>query len=318
VIWMACWMRPAIKSWWTARLSRPFPAIMDKLMPPAPKPKWLRRPLSQGGGFAATCNTVADLGLHTVCQEAVCPNRAECYGRGTATFLLLGPNCTRNCGFCAVDHQAPDPVDPDEPERVARAVARLGLEFCVLTMVTRDDLPGGGASHVAQTMAAIGRRCPGVGMEVLASDLGGNEQALSTLLAAGPLVFNHNLETVPRLYDQVRPQADYRRSLRMLEAAKELAPAVVIKSGLMLGLGESKDEVLNVLDDLRRSGCQSLTLGQYLAPSPLHHPVVRYVPPEEFDELGRQALARGFRAVASAPLVRSSYKAQEYWRQAKS
>lgn len=287
-------------------------------MPATPKPKWLRRPLSQGGGFAATCNTVADLGLHTVCQEAVCPNRAECYGRGTATFLLLGPHCTRNCGFCAVDHQAPSPVDPDEPDRVARAVAKLGLEFCVLTMVTRDDLPDGGAAHVAQTMAAINRHCPGVGVEVLASDLGGDEQALAALLAEGPLVFNHNLETAPRLYSQVRPQADYRRSLRMLEAAREIAPQAVTKSGLMLGLGEKTEEVLQVLDDLRGAGCQSLTLGQYLAPSPRHYPVVRYVPPEEFDELGRQALDRGFRAVASAPLVRSSYQAQESWRQAKS
>ena len=286
-------------------------------MPTIPKPKWLRRPLSQGGGFAATLHTVADLGLHTVCQEAVCPNRAECYGRGTATFLLLGPHCTRNCGFCAVDHQSPRPVDPEEPERVARAVARLGLEFCVLTMVTRDDLPDGGAAHVAQTMAAIGRRCPGMGVEVLASDLGGDERALATLLAAGPLVFNHNLETVPRLYGQVRPQADYRRSLRVLQAAKETAPQVVTKSGLMLGLGETLDEVLQALDDLRRVGCQSLTLGQYLAPSPRHHPVVRYLPPEEFDDLKRQALARGFRAVASAPLVRSSYQAQASWQQAR-
>ena len=286
-------------------------------MPTIPKPKWLRRPLSQGGGFAATLHTVADLGLHTVCQEAVCPNRAECYGRGTATFLLLGPHCTRNCGFCAVDHQSPRPVDPEEPERVARAVARLGLEFCVLTMVTRDDLPDGGAAHVAQTMAAIGRRCPGMGVEVLASDLSGDERALATLLAAGPLVFNHNLETVPRLYGQVRPQADYRRSLRVLQAAKETAPQAVTKSGLMLGLGETIEEVLQALDDLRRVGCQSLTLGQYLAPSSRHHPVVRYLPPEEFDELRRQALARGFRAVASAPLVRSSYQAQASWQQAR-
>jgi lipoic acid synthetase len=282
-----------------------------------PKPKWLHRPLSRGGGFAATLNTVSDLGLHTVCQEADCPNRAECYGRGTATFLLLGPNCTRNCRFCAVGHLAPEPVDREEPQRVARAVARLGLKFCVLTMVTRDDLPDGGAAHLARTMDAIGRRCPGVGIEVLASDLGGDENALSAVLDAGPLVFNHNLETVPRLYDRVRPQADYRRSLRVLQTAGEMAPGVVTKSGLMLGLGETKEEVLSVLDDLRRAGCQSLTLGQYLAPSSRHYPVERYLPPEEFEELGRQALARGFRAVASAPLVRSSYKAEAYWRQAK-
>lgn len=281
----------------------------------ARKPPWLRRPLA-GGRFSATAGAVANMALHTVCQEAVCPNRGECYGRGTATFLLLGPNCTRGCTFCAVDKLAPAPVDPSEPERVARAIAELGLEYCVLTMVTRDDLPDGGAAQVAACVAAVRRRCPGVAVEVLASDLMGDADALAVVLAAGPVVFNHNVETVPRLYAAVRPQASYRRSLEVLAAARELAPGVVTKSGLMLGLGEEREEVLAVLGDLRAAGCVSLTMGQYLAPSPRHHPVARYVPPEEFEELGEAARGLGFKAVASAPLVRSSYRAQDAWRQA--
>ncbi len=281
-----------------------------------PKPPWLRRPLAGGGRFCATAGTVAGLGLHTVCQEAGCPNRGECYGRGTATFLLLGPNCTRGCTFCAVDKHPPAPVDPAEPARVARAVERLGLSFCVLTMVTRDDLPDGGASHVAATVEAVRSRCPQVEVEVLASDLGGDRQALAVVLASGPVVFNHNLETVPRLYPRVRPQADYARSLEVLRAARELAPRVVTKSGLMLGLGEEPAEVQAVLADLRQAGCVSLTMGQYLAPSSRHIPVARHVTPEEFDELGRQARDLGFKAVASAPLVRSSYRAQDAWQEA--
>ena len=282
-----------------------------------PKPKWLRRRLSQAGKFQATRGTIDGLELHTVCQEADCPNRAECYGRGTATFLLLGPDCTRGCTFCAVGKTRPSPPDPAEPERVARAVERMGLDFCVLTMVTRDDLPDGGAGHVAATVEHLRRLRPEMGVEVLVSDLGGDQAALATVLAAKPQVFNHNVETVPRLYPGVRPQADFQRSLAVLRAARELDPQVVTKSGMMLGLGETSQEIAAVMDALVEAGCQVLTLGQYLAPSPQHHPVERYVPPEEFAALARQALERGFAAVASAPLVRSSYQAKAVYEQAR-
>jgi len=281
----------------------------------AGKPSWLRRRLPPAGRAPAV--RAALDGLATVCQEAACPNRPDCYGRGTATFLLLGPHCTRACTFCAVRHHAPRPPDPAEPRRVARAVARLGLAFCVLTMVSRDDLPDGGAEQVAATVAEIRRRCPGVGVELLISDLDGDPQALNTVLAARPEVLAHNLETVPRLYPTVRPQADYRRSLALLARAAAHPARPVVKSGLMLGLGEEQDEVLAVLDDLRAAGCTTLTLGQYLAPSPRHHPVVRYLSPEEFAELEAEARARGFRAVASAPYVRSSFRAGELYRHAR-
>jgi len=281
----------------------------------AGKPSWLRRRLPPAG--RAPVVRAALGGLPTVCQEAACPNRAECYGRGTATFLLLGPDCTRACSFCAVRHRSPRPPHPAEPRRVARAVERLGLAFCVLTMVSRDDLPDGGAEQVAAAVAEIRRRRPGVGVEVLVSDLGGDPRALETVLAARPEVLAHNLETVPRLYPAVRPQADYRRSLDLLARAAAHPARPVVKSGLMLGLGEEQHEVLAVLDDLRAAGCIALTLGQYLAPSPRHHPVVRYLCPEEFAELEDEARARGFRAVASAPYVRSSFRAGRLYRQAR-
>lgn len=258
------------------------------------------------------------LALHTVCQQALCPNRAECFGRGTATFLLLGPVCTRDCAFCAVKRGRAVPADPSEPLRLAEAVADLGICFCVLTMVTRDDLKGGGAQQVAAAIRAVRRRCPGVGVEVLISDLGGNDSALERVLEVRPEVLNHNLETVSRLYAAVRPQADYRRSLDLLAKAAAHDPRPVIKSGLMLGLGENFGEVLYTMDDLRRAGCDLLTLGQYLAPSPGHHPVVRYVPPEEFAELEAEALARGFSGVAAGPYVRSSFKAEKLYRLAAS
>ncbi|MCB2227979.1 MAG: lipoyl synthase [Desulfarculaceae bacterium] len=286
---------------------------MNRDAAPLRKPSWLRRSLSSTGQCGSTNRAVSDLGLNTVCREAQCPNRQECFGRGTATFLLLGPSCTRACRFCAVDKTPAAPPDPGEPGRVAEACARLGLEFCVLTMVTRDDLPDGGAAHVAATIAALGQYLPGVGVEVLISDLGGDPEALATVLAAAPQVLNHNLETVPRLYEAVRPQADYGRSLELLSRASQAGH--VTKSGLMLGLGESEDEVLAALQDLRSVGCQILTLGQYLAPSARHYPVARYVPPEEFDHYRERALAMGFGAVASAPLVRSSYQAQAMYQQ---
>lgn len=253
-------------------------------------------------------------GLFTVCQEAQCPNQGECYGRGEATLLLLGPACTRRCTFCAVTKVKPAPPDPNEPANAARAAAELGLNYVVLTMVTRDDLPDGGAGQVAATIEALHQALPGVGVEALISDLGGSAQDLQTVLAAGPRVLNHNLETVPRLYRELRPQARYPRSLELLKRAAEAG--ALTKSGLMLGLGETRDELLAVFDDLLATGCRMLTLGQYLAPSREHHPVVRYVPPEEFDSLRADALARGFVAVASGPYVRSSYRAGELWRQA--
>ena len=233
----------------------------------------------------------------------------ECFSRGTATFLLLGPNCTRHCRFCAVGKLPVSPPDPAEPLRIAQAVAKMGVKFCVLTMVTRDDLSDGGAKHIANTIRAIRKQCPEVGVEVLISDLAGNRQALKLVLDAVPEVLNHNIETVPRLYPDVRPQADYMRSIELLTHCRELDPSVATKSGMMLGLGETRDEILKVMEDLREAGCKLLTMGQYLAPSKRHHPVVRYVTPEEFEDFKLEAEKRGFLGVASSPFVRSSYRA---------
>jgi lipoic acid synthetase len=271
------------------------------------KPPWLKRKLAPAGKSPEVMSSLARGGLHTVCQEAHCPNRGECFGRGEATFLLLGPACTRRCTFCAVHKQKPSPPDPQEPERVARSAREMGLKFVVLTMVSRDDLPDGGAEHVAQTIGAINRVLPGVGVEALISDLGGSGQALDQVLAAGPQVLNHNLETVPRLYPALRPQAEYQRSLQVLKRSSDAG--ALTKSGLMLGLGETPEELSAVMSDLRRAGCALLTLGQYLAPSREHHPVKSYVPPERFAELEDQALGLGFKAVASGPYVRSSFQA---------
>lgn len=259
---------------------------------------------------------LADLSLHTVCREAHCPNQGECFSRGTAAFLLLGPTCSRRCAFCAVDKGRPARPSADEPRRTARAVAGLGLEFCVLTMVTRDDLADGGAAHVARAIRSIRDECPGVGVEVLISDLGGDLQALEAILKARPEVLNHNLETVPRLYPAVRPQADYRRSLKVLKRAALFRPRPIVKSGLMLGLGETRAEVLQALDDLSSAGCDAVTLGQYLAPSDRHFPVARFVSPQEFDDLAAEAQKRGFAAWAFGPYVRSSYRAGELFHQA--
>jgi lipoic acid synthetase len=281
-----------------------------------PKPKWLRRPIPAAGLNIAVSDTIRKQALHTVCVEAHCPNQMECYGRGEATFILLGPSCTRRCTFCAVDKTKPSPLDPSEPERTAEAVSALGLEFCVLTMVTRDDLPDGGADHIARTIQAVRNACPGIGIEVLISDLGGDPAALETVLEVKPEVLNHNVETVPSLYPQVRPQADFKRSIQLIERATASGRAVT-KSGLMLGLSETHDQVLAVFDDLRRAGCSLLTLGQYLAPSDKHHPVMEWITPEEFAEYEKDALAMGFSGVASAPYVRSSYQAGQLYRMAK-
>ena len=272
-------------------------------------PPWLKVRAPGGPGFAETMATVRELGLHTVCQEARCPNIGECWGHRTATFMLLGDTCTRNCGFCAVTHGRPLAVDPAEPLRVASAVARLGLRHVVVTSVNRDDLADGGAAHFAATAGAIKRLLPGCRVEVLVPDFQGNLASVAEVVASPIDVFNHNLETVPRLYRRVRAGARYARSLAVLEAAHGGRDRLLTKTGLMLGLGETQEELASVFRDLRSIGCDILTLGQYLRPSGEHLPVERYVPPEEFTALGAEALALGFRHVEAGPLVRSSYHA---------
>jgi len=272
-------------------------------------PPWLKVRAPGGPGFAETMATVRELGLHTVCQEARCPNIGECWGHKTATFMLLGDTCTRNCGFCAVAHGRPLAVDAGEPVRVASAVARLGLQHVVVTSVDRDDLPDGGAAHFAATARAIRHAVPGCRVEVLVPDFKGRLESAAEVAAAPIDVFNHNLETVPRLYKRARAGAGYERSLAVLDRARSHRADLLTKSGLMLGLGETPDELIRVFSDLRRVGCHILTLGQYLQPSPEQLPVERYVPPEEFASLRERALALGFRHVEAGPLVRSSYHA---------
>ena len=257
-----------------------------------------------------TKDLIGELGLETICESARCPNRSECWTRRTATFMILGEVCTRPCGFCAVKRGHPEAVALDEPDRLAEACARLGLKHVVITSVTRDDLPDGGAEHFRRCVLAVRART-GATIEVLTPDFDGRPEAIEVVLSAEPEVFNHNLETVARLQQTVRRKSQYAVSLRVLELAKRLRPTVRTKSGLMLGLGETTEELLETLADLRAIGCDFLTLGQYLQPSPRHLPVERYLPPEEFDELGRLARALGFAEVASGPMVRSSYHADE-------
>jgi lipoic acid synthetase len=251
--------------------------------------------------------------LNTVCEEARCPNLGECFSRGTATFMLLGDRCTRRCGYCSVGTAKPFAPDPAEPARVAQAALRLGLGYVVLTSVNRDDLEDGGAAHFAATIAAVRGALPQAGVEVLTPDFKGDRGALTTVLAAGPAVFNHNIETVPRLFGRLRPQGRYRLSLDVLEAARAIRPDVPTKSGLMLGLGETDAEVLAVLRDLRASGVEIVTLGQYLRPTREHEPVHRYLPPEAFALLERAARELGFGAVYAGVFVRSSFNAEEVY-----
>lgn len=257
-----------------------------------------------------------NLNLHTICEEAMCPNRGECFARKTAAFLILGDVCTRNCRFCAVKTGTPLPPDPDEPAHLARACERLELHHVVITSVTRDDLPDGGADHFSQVVLAIrdlmGQHAPMI--ELLIPDLEGHWDDLARIIAVKPEIINHNVETVPRLYRTVRPQADYDRSLALLKQVKKMDPGCTTKSGLMLGLGETEEEVLEVLQDLRKSGCDMLTIGQYLAPSRQHLPVVSYIEPAVFDAYGKKARSMGFESVASGPHVRSSYLADESYR----
>ena len=272
-------------------------------------PDWLKVRAPGGPGFTETAATVRELGLHTVCQEARCPNVGECWGHRTATFMLLGDVCTRNCGFCAVAHGRPRLVDADEPRRVAEGVARLGLRHVVVTSVDRDDLPDGGAAHFAATARAIKAVLPACRIEVLVPDFKGRSDSVAEVARAPIDVFNHNLETVPRLYPRVRAGARYGRSLEVLRDAKETRAGFLTKAGLMLGLGEREGELVRVFEDLRAVGCDVLTLGQYLRPSAEHLPVERYVHPDEFAALRERALGLGFRHVEAGPLVRSSYHA---------
>ena len=273
-------------------------------------PPWLKRPLPAGNENFFTQHLLRELRLETVCENARCPNRPECYSRRTATFMILGNVCTRPCGFCSVPRGVPEPLEADEPQRVAEAALRLGLKHCVITSVTRDDLPDGGADHFYQCVLAVRERTGAV-VEVLTPDFLGDEAAIDRVLAAEPEVFNHNIETVPRFYKKVRGRAAYQRSLDLLAHVKIRKPRIVTKSGLMLGLGETHEELLDTLADLRAVGCDTLTLGQYLTPTLKHIPVARYLPPEEFDELAVLARSLGFKKVASGPFVRSSYHADE-------
>jgi lipoic acid synthetase len=283
--------------------------VLVSIAPKIERPQWLRAPAPGGENYRDLKGLIDRLRLHTVCESAACPNVGECWNHRTATFMILGNVCTRRCGFCAVEKGAPLPVDYDEPRRVADAVEAMGLKFAVVTSVNRDDRRDGGAELFALVIRAIRRRVPGCGVEVLTPDFQGSHAAVETVLEAAPDVFNHNTETVPRLYRQVRLGARYERSLDVLAHAARTAPGIPVKSGLMLGLGETMGEVLQVMSDLRAQGVRILTLGQYLRPSPQHLPIVRYVPPEEFDELRRAACEMGFAHVESGPLVRSSYHA---------
>jgi len=277
-------------------------------------PAWARPVSPLAPGTRGVRVLLREKALNTVCEEARCPNLGECFSRGTATFMLLGDRCTRRCSYCSVGTAKPLPPDAGEPQRVAEAAVRLGLRYVVLTSVNRDDLDDGGAAHFAATVDAVRRALPQAGVEVLTPDFKGDRRALAAVLAAAPTVFNHNIETVPRLFGRVRPQGRYRLSLDVLAAARELRPDVPTKSGLMVGLGESDDEIRDVLRELRENGVQIVTIGQYLRPSRQHEPVDRYLRPEAFEALAAEARAIGFPTVYAGVFVRSSYNAFEVFR----
>jgi len=283
--------------------------VLVSISPTRERPRWLRAPAPVGAHYRDLKGLVERLRLHTVCESAACPNVGECWNHRTATFMMLGNVCTRRCGFCAVQKGAPLPVDYDEPSRIAEAVSAMGLKFAVITSVNRDDRPDGGAELFAMVIRAIRERVPGCGVEVLIPDFQGNLEAVETVMEARPDVLNHNTETVPRLCRQVRLGARYERSLAVLQHARRIQPGTPTKSGLMLGLGETVEEVLQVMRDLREHEVGILTLGQYLRPSPKHLPIVRYVTPAEFEELRIAGNEMGFDHVESGPLVRSSYHA---------
>lgn len=275
------------------------------------KPEWLRIKKREGENLGYVKHILEDLSLNTVCEAANCPNRAECFSKRTATFMILGRECTRNCRFCNVSSNPVEAVNPEEPENVAEATVKLGLQHVVITSVTRDDLKDGGAEHFAKTIRAIKEKDPKIIVEVLIPDLQGDVDALKVVVDAKPDILNHNIETVPRLYPDVRPMAIYERSLEVLENSKKIDPNMLTKTGIMLGLGEKEEEVIQVFKDLREKGCDFLTVGQYLPPSDEHVELVEYVHPDQFEKYKEEALALGFKFVASSPLVRSSYKAAD-------
>lgn len=281
------------------------------------KPHWLIKPFPQGEHLLEVSRVLSRLKLHTVCQSALCPNRGECFSRRTATFMIMGNICTRGCRFCAVEKGVPEPLESSEPTRVAMAVKDLQLLHVVVTSVTRDDLPDGGANHFAQTIAAIREVNQNATVEVLIPDFEGSRGAIEVVVGAKPDIINHNLETVPRLYKEVRPKADYQRSLKIIKLVKELSADIFTKSGMMLGLGETEEEILAVMKDLRQINCDLLTLGQYLRPSEEHLPVARFIPPDEFEHIAAKGRGIGFSGIASGPFVRSSYRADELLRQGK-
>lgn len=288
---------------------------IDPTLHQAQKPPWIKVRLPSNPVFFSTKALISDLRLHTVCESAQCPNRWECWSQGTATMMIAGDRCTRACGFCAVTTAKPFALEDDEPQRVAEAARRMRLKHVVVTAVARDDLKDGGANHFARTIEAIRAMDPSVIVEVLVPDFHAQDWAIKTVLDAGPDIFNHNMETVERLTPVVRSRATYRTSLDVLRKAKELSPRVVTKSGVMLGLGEREPELFQAMDDLREIGCQVLTMGQYLRPTPRHLPVVEFVSPERFDAYGQIARTKGFEHVASGPLVRSSYHAADFGQQ---
>ncbi|NLN92510.1 MAG: lipoyl synthase [Candidatus Hydrogenedens sp.] len=275
-------------------------------------PPWIRTPWPQQGAVDEVRDTLSSLSLNTVCRSAHCPNQGECWSRRTATFMILGNVCSRNCAFCSVDGGCPQPADPEEPKRLAEAVRRLGLRYAVITSVTRDDLPDGGAAHFAAVIRAIREQCPGVAIELLTPDFQGDENAIRTVTDERPEVFGHNVETVPRLHGLLRdPLASYERSLFVLKRLREnLPPECFVKSGLMVGCGEKAEEVLATLEELRQAGCDAVTIGQYLKPGKEHLDVQEFISPEQFEDYEKAARALGFSFVMSAPLVRSSYRAE--------
>ncbi|MFC2038420.1 lipoyl synthase [Chloroflexota bacterium] len=279
-------------------------------------PGWFRQKPGDPEVIEDVKSLLAGLNLHTVCENALCPNAGECLSSNTATFLILGDICTRHCTFCAVKKGVPAPLDSNEPTSLLEAVRKLGLDYIVITSVTRDDLPDGGASRFAEIIALLkGRRKKAV-IEVLVPDFLGSEEAVRTVVKSEPQVINHNVETVPRLYPGVRPEADFNRSVELLASVKNLDPSIITKSGLMLGLGETKAEVLELMGDLREAECDLLTIGQYLRPSPGHHPVDRFVPPDEFEKYSAAGREMGFSGIVSAPLVRSSFQAAALYEKA--
>ena len=274
------------------------------------KPEWLKIKANATKTREVT-EMLRSLNLHSVCEEANCPNRMECFEKKTATFMILGKHCTRNCTFCNVDKQKPGQVDENEPLNIAEAIKKMGMKHVVITSVTRDDLPDGGAGHFAKVIREIGNLNQGITVEVLIPDFQGDEEALKKVIDEKPDILNHNIETIPRLYPEVRPKAVYERSLELLQKAKQIDPKTITKSGIMVGLGETFDEVIQTFKDLRAVGCDLLTVGQYLAPSKQHHEVVEYIHPDTFAAYKAQALELGFKYVASDPFVRSSYNAFE-------